>query len=351
MTDAPSATRATGPQHSTAPRSSRAPLLVLGVAVVAVLVSSGASLVVGARAIPFGDVVDALFSAERGTGSTADVVAIVRDYRVPRLVLGLLVGAALAVAGALAQNLTRNPLAEPGLLGVTAGAALGVMVGTAVWSIDSQVAILTTALIGAVLATAVVFAVGGNDPLRLVLAGTALSAVGAGVGLGLRLVLPDVFDAYRFWSVGSLAGRESLPLLVPGLAIFTGLVLAAALVPSLQAMTLGEDVATGLGVHVTRTRVLALATITVLAAAATAAAGPIVFVGLIVPHLVRRACGGSIGWLLGLSALLGPALVVSADTVARVLLQTGEVPVGVVTAAIGGPALIWVVRRYGQVVL
>lgn len=338
--------------HPEAPPGTRLPrIAALWAALACLAVVGVAALCVGARPVGLGEVFEALLRPDTSGASDADVVTIVREYRVPRLLLGVLVGSALAVAGALAQSLTRNPLAEPGLLGVTAGAALGVMTGSALWSLDAQLSVVGTALVGAVVAAALVFAVGGSDPLRLVLAGTALSAVAAGVGLGIRLVFPDVFDAYRFWSVGSLAGRESLPLLVPVITIGTGLLLAAALAPALQALSLGEEVATGLGVHVPRTRVATLAAITLLAAAATAAAGPIAFVGLIVPHLVRRVCAGSIGWLVALSAAVGPALVLAADVVARVLLPTGEVPVGVVTAFIGGPALIWVVRRHGQVTM
>ena len=210
---------------------------------------------------------------------------------------------------------------------------------------------LAAAFVGAAAATVLVYAVGGSSPLRLVLAGVALSAVLAGLTLGLRLAMPEVFDSYRFWSVGSLAGREQVSLGLPVLVIAAGLGGALLLTRSLAAVALGEHVAHTLGAHVARTRVLTIVLVTVLAGAATAVAGPIAFVGLIVPHLARRAAGGAIGWLLGLSLLLGPALVLAADVLARVLLPTGEVPVAIVTAFLGGPVLIWVVRRYGAVAL
>ncbi|HTW15972.1 MAG TPA: iron chelate uptake ABC transporter family permease subunit [Nocardioides sp.] len=318
----------------------RAGGLILAVAVT-VLVAA-ISLCVGARAVPLSDVLGALFDY----AGTDDHV-VVRDLRVPRLVLGVAVGAALAVAGALVQTLTRNPLAEPGILGVTAGASFAIILASAWWRLDSPVAQLVAAVVGALAATTVVHAVGGTSPLRLVLAGTALSAVLAGLGLAIRLALPDVFDGYRFWSVGSLAGREQLPLGVPLAVIGVCLVAAAVLVPSLEALALGEDVAHSLGATVARTRTLVLLVLTVLAAAATAIAGPIAFVGLVVPHLVRRLCAGSVGWLVAFCVVLGPLLMLAADTLSRVLLPTGELPVAVLTAFVGGPVLIWVVRRYG----
>ncbi|WP_110181093.1 FecCD family ABC transporter permease [Nocardioides solisilvae] len=304
------------------------------------------SLCVGARPVPLGEVVQA-FTGYDGT----DDHVVVRDVRLPRTLLALAVGAALAVAGALVQTLTRNPLAEPGILGVTAGASFAIVVAVATWGADSQVAMLLAAFVGSAVATVLVYAVGGSSPLRLVLAGVALSAVLAGVTLGIRLTMPDVFDSYRFWSVGSLAGREQTALGLPLAAIGVGVVGALLLVRPLGAVALGEHVAHTLGAHVVRTRVLTVVLVTLLAGAATAVAGPIGFVGLIVPHLARRAARGSIGWLVTLCLVLGPALVLFSDIAARVLLPTGEVPVAVVTAFLGGPALIWVVRRYGTVAL
>lgn len=274
---------------------------------------------------------------------------VVRDLRVPRTVLGIAVGAALGVSGTLVQTLSRNPLAEPGLLGVTAGASCAIVVATAVWGLGGQVGQLIAALVGAALATVLVYAVGRSSPARLLLAGVALTAVLAGVSLGIRLVLPDVFDSYRFWSVGSLAGREQVPLLWPLAMIAAGLIGALLLTRPLAAIALGDTVARALGVNLLRTRSLAVLLVTVLAGAATAVAGPIVFVGLIVPHLARRFADGSLGWLMAYTLVLGPALMLGADVLARVLLPVGEVPVAVVTTFLGGPMLVWVVRRYGVV--
>jgi iron complex transport system permease protein len=319
---------------------------VLLVVVAAVVVVAATSLCVGARAVPLSEVWAALTSP-----ISSDDHIVVREIRLPRMWLAIAVGAALAVSGALVQTLTRNPLAEPGILGVTAGASFGVLLSDALWSVDSQVAQLTAASIGAIAATALVYAVGGTSPLRLVLAGVALSAVIAGVGLGIRLTMPDVFDSYRFWSVGSLAGREQAPLALPLGVIVICLVTAFALVPALGTLALGEDVAHTLGTRVALTRTITIAVLTLLAAAAAAVAGPIAFVGLIVPHVVRRLAGGSVGWLVAFCVAAGPLLVLASDVIARVLLPNTEVPVAVVTAFAGGPVLIWVVRRYGAIEL
>ncbi|MFJ6662910.1 FecCD family ABC transporter permease [Streptomyces sp. NPDC091383] len=310
-------------------------LVLLGAAVVL-------SIAVGAHAVPPADVVRALFDY-RGTND--DV--IVRDVRAPRALLAAAVGAALAVAGALIQTLARNPLAEPGVLGVTAGAGFAVTVGAALGLAGGQGGQLLCAIAGSVLAALLVLSVGRRAPLRLVLTGVALTAVLGGIALGLRLMNPKLFDAYRFWSVGTLAGREQEPLTLPLVAIGIALVAALALGRSLNALALGENVARTLGAGVARTQAVTLVLITVLSGAATAVAGPILFVGLIVPHLARRAAGGSVPWLVLYSMVLGPVLLLAADTAARVLLPTGEMPVAIVTAFLGGPMLIWTVRRYG----
>lgn len=310
---------------------------LLGLVVVAVL-----SVGIGAHAIAPGDVVRALL----GDGTPSDR-AVVLDIRLPRAVLAIGVGAALAVGGVLVQALSRNALAEPGVLGVTAGAGFAIAVGSALGVASSAPAELGLAVLGAVGASTLVYAVGRRSPLRLVLAGTALSSVLLGLTLGLRLLFPETFDVYRFWSVGSLAGREQAPTTVP--LIIIGLSLLGAFVVSrqLNAIALGETVAHTLGANVARIRVITLLLITLLAGAATALAGPLLFVGLIVPHLVRRMAGASVPWLIAFATLLGPVLMLAADIGSRVLLPTGEVPVAIVTAFLGGPVLIWAVRKYG----
>ncbi|MGH4033548.1 FecCD family ABC transporter permease [Actinomycetota bacterium Odt1-20B] len=300
------------------------------------------SMGVGARSVSPTEVVRALLDYQ---GSDDHVV--VRDVRAPRVLLAVAVGAALAVAGALIQTLARNPLAEPGILGVTAGAGFAITVGSGLGLAAGQAGQLGWAVTGSVLAALLVAAVGRRSPLRLVLTGVALTAILNGVALGMRLMLPDTFDTYRFWSVGSLASREQAPLALPLAAIGVALLGALLLSRALNALALGETVAHTLGAGVGRVRALTLVLITVLSGAATAVAGPILFVGLIVPHLVRRPAAGSVPWLILYTMVLGPILLLIADMGSRVLLPTGEVPVAVVTAFLGGPMLIWAVRRYG----
>ncbi|MBC9733219.1 FecCD family ABC transporter permease [Nocardioides marmotae] len=320
--------------------------VLLAGAALAVLLLGVASICVGTRSIA---PVEALRAFLDVAGTDDHVV--VREIRLPRTLLAVIVGAALATAGALIQTLTRNPLAEPGILGVTAGAGFAIVLAQTLWQSGSQVAQLAAALVGALLATVAVYAVGRDSPVRLLLAGVALSSVLAGLSLGIRLLRPEVFDNYRFWAVGSLAGREQTPLTLPVLVVVVALVGALLLSRPLDALALGEHVAHALGAHVVRTRVLVVVLVTVLAGAATAVAGPIAFVGLIVPHVARRLARGSVPWLLGFSLLLGPALLLAADVLGRLLLPTGEVPVAIVTAFLGAPVLIWVVRRYGTVAL
>ena len=274
-----------------------------------------------------------------------DASLIVWDVRLPRMLLAISVGAALAAAGALMQTTTRNELAEPGILGVTAGAGFGITLGTVLGVDGTQYGQLVLAVTGAGAAAALVYTVGRSSPLRLLLAGVALGSVLAGISLGLRLITPEVFDRFRFWSVGSLAGREQIPLTVPVVVILGSLVGALAVSKQVSALLLGEDVARSLGVNLTRTRLAVLVLVTLLSGAATAVAGPIVFAGLIVPHLARRVAGMSVPWLVAFSIVLGPILLLVADIAARVLLPTGEVPVSIVTAVLGGPVLISVVRR------
>ncbi|MDX5459576.1 iron chelate uptake ABC transporter family permease subunit [Micromonospora tulbaghiae] len=324
--------------------SRRVAFLLVSVALL--VVAAGASMAVGARPVAPVEVWRALTDF----AATTDHL-VVRDIRLPRTILGVCVGAALGAAGVLIQTLTRNPLAEPGILGVTAGAGFAINLGVLVGVAGSQAGQLVLAVAGSALAAVAVYAVGRTSPLRLVLAGVALSWVLMGVSLGLRLGFPDVFDRYRFWSVGALAGAERTPLVLPVLVTVVALVAAMAATRPLNALALGEDVAHAIGAHVTRTRITVLVLVTVLTGVATAVAGPIAFVGLMVPHLARRLAVDSIPWIMAYSVLLGPILLLLADVGSRVLLPTGEVPVSIVTAFLGAPVLIWAVRRYGAAAL
>jgi len=321
-------------------------IAILGVLALVLVVAAVASIGVGATSIPPTEIWRTVTDFH-GTNNQL----IIRDVRWPRTILAVCVGAALAISGALIQTLTRNPLAEPGILGVTAGAGFAITLGAALGLAASAFGQLALAVFGSVIAAVIVYTVGRTAPLRLVLAGVALTFVLAGISLGLRMLLPTVFDRFRFWSVGSLAGREQVSLLLPLVVIGLALLGAIAVTRQLTAVALGDDVAHTLGANVARTRLVVLALVTMLAGAATAIAGPIAFVGLMIPHLARRLAGGSIPWMIGYAMVLGPILLLVADIASRVLLPTGEVPVAVVTAFIGAPVLIWAVRRYGAMSL
>ena len=303
------------------------------------------SLAVGTRPIPPSEVLNALFHG----GSSPDAL-VVRSLRLPRTEIGLTAGAALGVAGAALQAVTRNPLADPGILGLSQGAAAGVVLAIATGLASGFTGYVWYAFAGAVLAACLVYGIaargrGGASPVKLALAGTALSAMTAG---GTTVVLTSssaTLDQFRFWQVGSLSGRdadtvvEMLPFLVAGAL----LVLACA--RGLDALALGDETARALGHRVGVVRVCAALGATLLVASAVAAAGPIAFVGLAVPHLARRLTSDGHRALLPLSALLGAALLVGADVAGRVVRSPAEVPAGVMTALVGVPVLVVLVRR------
>jgi iron complex transport system permease protein len=273
---------------------------------------------------------------------------VVWGSRIPRTVGGVLVGAAIAVAGGLVQALTRNPLADPGILGVNAGAALTVAAGVSVLGVTGMSGQLWLALVGALLATIAVLAIGaagrtGSDPVRLTLSGVAFAAVASGLTTGITLLDVEAFDAMRQWGAGSLSVRGLGATLQAAPFILIGLLATVLTSTSLNAIALGDDLATTLGVRLTRARVIGILGITLCCGAATAIAGPVGFVGLMVPHVIRWATGPNQGWILALSALGGPTLLLVADVLARVLVP-GGLPVGVVTAFLGAPVLIAMVR-------
>lgn len=283
----------------------------------------------------------------RGEGDAYmnDVVA----GRIPRTIVGAVVGAALACSGVIIQGLTRNPLGEPGLLGVTAGASASVVTATAFLGFTGGFATVWVAMPGAVLAVLAVYVLGrpaGSDSvIPLILAGAVVSAVLGAYIQAMILARPDVFDSYRHWVVGSLAGARFETLWAVAPAVVVGLLLAAVLASGLNSLALGEDVAVSLGVPLMWVRAGAILAATLLAAGATAAAGPIAFVGLAVPHLVRAMVGGDHRWQVPISLLLGAALLISSDVVARVIARPNELMVGVITAFIGAPFLLVAVRR------
>lgn len=300
------------------------------------------SLAVGSEPLS----VDRLLAGLQGTDHEA--ATIIRDLRLPRTILGVLVGAALGVSGAVMQAFTRNPLADPGILGVNSGAALGVAVAVAAFGVTSISGTVGYALIGALLTTGAVYLIGsggGGDPLRITLAGVALGACLSGITSAITLLLPQTFDRMRGWNAGSIAAipGEQLAWLAP--MVGAGLILALLIAKPLDAIALGDELAVSLGSRVAPTRIIAIVASTLLCAAATASAGPIGFVGLMVPHAVRWFTGPGQRWIFAGSVVAAPVLLLSSDIVGRLVLRSGELQVGIVTAFVGAPVLIALVRR------
>ncbi|MFI7616744.1 FecCD family ABC transporter permease [Nonomuraea terrae] len=311
----------------------------------AVLVVVGAlSLAVGAQAIPAGEVWRQFWHPDGG-----ETAAVIHDLRVPRTLLGLCVGAALGLAGALMQALTRNPLADPGLLGVNSGASLAVVCSILFFGAHDMTTWVWFSMAGALVAAVVVYALGAHHPTRLVLAGSAISASLLAAINGVLALDAGVFDRWRFWDVGALAGRSLDVVAQVAPFVLAGALLALGLGRGLNALALGDQTGRALGVRLGRTRVLAGLAITLLCGAATAAAGPIGFIGLMAPHAVRSFTGPDHRWVLAYSAVLAPALLLASDVLGRVVVRPGELETGIVTAFVGGPLFIYLLRRRKEV--
>lgn len=315
-----------------------------------------ASVAIGTRSLAPATVYDALAHAIGCPGGPFECPAqstaeeIVRELRLPRTALALICGLALGMAGALIQGYTRNPLADAGLLGLNAGAAFLAALSMFALGFTAPEQYIWFAFAGSAIAGAIVFGVssiggGKASPLSLVLAGAALTTFLQAMTNAIVLIDNAALDTYRFWVVGAVSGRDAevfwevLPFLVVGM----GMALAAA--PGLNLLSLGDDVARGLGVDVGRTRAFGLVTIVLLSGGATAAIGPIAFLGLVVPHIARTITGPDNRWLIPYSALIGGVLLLAADIAGRVVARPGELQVGVMLAAIGAPFFIALVRR------
>lgn len=317
-------------------------LAALGVLVATVLLS----IAVGSKPIPLGTVIEALFFYD----SALNDHLIVRELRVPRTVVGLLVGVALGLAGAVMQGVARNPLADPGILGVNAGAALFVVVGIYVFGVGSALGYVWFAFAGAAITSVVVYALGslgreGATPVKLALAGAAISAFVGSITTTILLVDVATLDQFRFWAVGSLAGRDATIVSQLAPFIVVGALMALVSGRVLNALALGDDVARSLGQKVGLARVFSAASVVLLVGAATAAAGPIGFVGLTVPHVARAITGPDYRWVLPYSAVLAPTLLLASDVIGRIIARPGEVQVGIITALVGAPFFIALVRR------
>ncbi|MFF9913815.1 FecCD family ABC transporter permease [Streptomyces sp. NPDC013457] len=320
-------------------------VLATAVAAVALLLAILLSLAVGARAVAPSTVVDALLHG--GTGDDAEVV---RQMRVPRTLVGLMVGAGLALAGTALQGITRNPIADPGILGVSQGASVGVVFAIAFAGVHTLTGYVWFAFAGAALASVAVYAIasggrGGATPVKLALGGAAINALLLSVTTGILTTRASALDEFRFWQIGSLDGRDAevVGQIWPFLLLGAALVLSVA--RGLDALALGEDVAKGLGQKVATVRIVGGVGATLLTGAGVAAAGPIAFVGLAVPHIARAIVGGDHRWVLPMAALVGPVMLLVSDVIGRVLFPPGEVPAGVMTALIGVPFLVTLVRR------
>ena len=329
------------------PRADRASLRALGllVAVGALAAIALLSLAIGSKEIPFRTMLGAIVH-----GGTSDDAVVIRSLRLPRTLLGLSVGVALGAAGALMQALTRNPLADPGILGVNAGAAAAVVTAIGVLHLANPSVYVWFALAGAAVASVLVYLLGSRGraaatPVRLALAGAAISAVLGAFISGLVLLDQTTFNDFRFWSVGAIAGRPLSVLYQTGPFLLAGALIALALARPLNALALGEDTGRALGAHPGRTRAFGVLSVTLLCGAATAAAGPIGFVGLTVPHVARSITGPDQRWVLPYSMVLAPILLLSADIVGRVIARPGEIEAGIVTAFVGAPVFILLARR------
>ena len=302
------------------------------------------SVALGAREVTLPEILGGLSGDVRGV-SEAAVVA-----RVPRTVLALLVGASLGLAGAGMQAVTRNPLADPGILGVSGGAALAVVIGIVFFGLTDPTVYLFVAISGAAVAAVFVYGVGslgggGATPLKLTLAGAAISAAFASLTSALLLPRVDAMETFRFWQIGGVGGAtwDRITLVLP--ALLVGALVCFLCARGMNSLALGDDLAAGLGENVFRTRLVAAAGAVILCGAATAVAGPIAFVGLVIPHLCRLLVGTDHRWLLPFCAVAGAALLVAADVIGRVIARPEEIEVGIVTAFIGAPVFIWIVRR------
>lgn len=332
-------------------RARRLRLVTLG-AVVLLAITVAGSLLIGARSVSPVVVWQALTAFDP---TVADHVVVV-GQRIPRTAVGLIAGAALALAGTLMQGLTRNPLADPGLLGINAGASVAVLVAITFFGISQPSGFVWFAFVGAGVAAVVVAVIGtrgadGDNPAKLALTGAAVTAGLIAVTTFMLTTSAATLDVYRYWQVGGLTTRGLDTVAIAALPVAVGAVIALSSARGLDLLSLGSDTAAGLGQNVPRTRALGIVASVLLCGGATALAGPIVFVGLLVPHVLRALVGVGHGPLLALSIPVGASLLLAADVIGRVIALPGEVQAGIVVAFVGAPALIALVLRGRRVAL
>lgn len=317
-------------------------LLVIGAVLFAISI---ASVAVGVRSIPLSEIVAGI------QGSAEELQQAIIDKRVLRTALAVLLGAALGVAGAVMQGVTRNPLADPGILGVNMGAALAVVIGIAWFGMYQPVSFVWVGILGAGVTAVFVYVVGslgrgGATPLKLALAGAATTVAFSSFISAVVLPRNDIADGVRSWQIGNVSGATANNVLTFLPFFLTGMVLCWASARGLNSLALGDDLAAGLGEHVVLTRAAASAGAVILCGAATAIAGPIGFVGLVIPHVVRLVVGVDHRWMMPFSALGGAVLLSAADILGRLVARPAEIDVGIITALIGGPFFIYIVRKH-----
>ncbi|SFM61833.1 iron complex transport system permease protein [Streptomyces sp. cf124] len=326
-------------------------VLLLTLSGVLLLTLCALSMAFGALGVPL----DQVWHTLLGDAPSTRVDNVIWSVRLPRTALGLATGAALGLSGSLMQALTRNPLADPGILGVSAGAAFAVVLSVGVLGIGSVYGYIWFAFGGAFAASVLVYLLGGlgrsgSTPVKLALAGVAVTSLLFSLTSAIALTDPDALNRYRFWSAGSLANQDEAVLLrvLPFLAV--GAILALACAPALNSLALGDDVAKSLGLKLGLVRVQGVVAVTLLTGGAVAVIGPVVFVGLVVPHIARvlaqlAGIGPDHRWLLPLSAVLAPCFLLTADIAGRLLARPTEIQAGVLVAFVGGPFFIALVRR------
>lgn len=330
--------------------------------VVLLLAAMAASLLTGASDASLWRLLGALLDGTAGSAELARDRLIILDIRLPRLLLGTLIGSGLAVAGVVMQGLFRNPLADPGLVGVSAGAGLGavmviVLGGTVLAPLLVAFGIYglqAFAFLGGLVTTLILYRVssrqGQTQVATMLLAGIAIAALaGALMGILIYLASDSQLRDFTFWSMGSLAGANWQKVLASGPLIIAALAGCAMLAPGLNALTLGEATASHMGVPVERLKKLAIVSVAAATGASVAVSGGIGFVGIVVPHLLRLGIGPDHRYLLPASALLGASFLLAADAVSRTIVAPAELPIGIVTAAVGGPFFLWILlRKRGQ---
>lgn len=322
----------------------------LGTLLVVLVIASALSLAVGARALSLSEVWHGLLDAPTDDQRLTEIRLIVRTVRVPRTVLAVVAGIALGVGGSLIQGYTRNPIADTGLLGVNAGASFAVVTAIAVFGFTSPFAYVWFAFLGAGLAGVVVFGLasigrGAGNPLTLALAGQGITVFLAAMTTAISLGNQTALNALRFWNAGSVAGVGFDVIWPIAAFVAVGLLLAVATLPAMNLLNLGDDVARGLGVDVTRSRIIGITAITLLAGAATAACGPIAFLGLMVAHIARSLTGPDYRWLVPYAGLLGAVVLLVCDIAGRLVVRPGELDAGVVVSLLGAPFFAVLVYR------